>query len=131
MSWHGEASPSSYDIKIYKDIHITWKKNYKEKNLHMGTSTSFFLPRFFRALAVVGLVCLLVLGSLGSGEGTRQPTTQWSDERVKHEQVLGRDKPVNRAELDFNYMSKRRVPNGPDPIHNRRAGNSGRPPGQA
>ncbi|TKY69764.1 CLAVATA3/ESR (CLE)-related protein 25 [Spatholobus suberectus] len=99
----------------------------------MGTSTSssFFLPRFFRALGVVGLVCLLVLGSLGSGEGTRQSTTQWSAERVKHERVVGRDKPVNRAELDFNYMSKRRVPNGPDPIHNRRAGNSGRPPGQA
>lgn len=97
----------------------------------MGTSTSgsFFLPRF----AVVGLVCLLVLGSLGSGEGTRQPTTtQWSKESVKHERVVGSDnKPINRAELDFNYMSKRRVPNGPDPIHNRRAGNSGRPPGQA
>lgn len=96
----------------------------------MGTSTSssFFLPRF----VVVGLVCLLVLGSLDSGEGTRQATTQWSSEKVKHERVVGRDnKPINRAELDFNYMSKRRVPNGPDPIHNRRAGNSGRPPGQA
>ncbi|XVF02326.1 hypothetical protein REPUB_Repub04eG0166000 [Reevesia pubescens] len=33
-------------------------------------------------------------------------------------------------QLDLNYMSKRRVPNGPDPIHNRRAGNSKRPPGQ-
>ncbi|RDX98394.1 CLAVATA3/ESR (CLE)-related protein 25, partial [Mucuna pruriens] len=92
-----------------------------------STGSSFFLPRFFRALAVVGLVCLLVLGSLGSGEGTRQ----WSAERVKHERVVGGDKLVNREELDFNYMSKRRVPNGPDPIHNRRAGNSGRPPGQA
>ncbi|KAJ0895806.1 hypothetical protein HanRHA438_Chr08g0327391 [Helianthus annuus] len=28
-------------------------------------------------------------------------------------------------------MNKRRVPNGPDPIHNRRSGNSRRPPGQA
>ncbi|CAN6453617.1 unnamed protein product [Victoria cruziana] len=27
--------------------------------------------------------------------------------------------------------SKRRVPNGPDPIHNRRAGKSGQPPGRA
>ncbi|CAJ1931623.1 unnamed protein product [Sphenostylis stenocarpa] len=101
----------------------------------MGTSTRtisrFFLPRFFRALLVVGLVCLLVLGSLGGGEGARQQTKQWSEERVKHGRVVGRDMPVNRAELDFNYMSKRRVPNGPDPIHNRRAGNSGRPPGQA
>ncbi|KAG5059343.1 hypothetical protein AAZX31_01G037100 [Glycine max] len=96
-----------------------------------SSSSSFFLSRFLRALLVMGLVSLLVLGSLGSGEGTIHPTTQWSQERVKHERVVGRDKPVDRAELDFNYMSKRRVPNGPDPIHNRRAGNSGRPPGQA
>ena len=81
-------------------------------------SSSSFPPSFFKALLVVGLVCLLVLGSLGSGEGTRHPTTQWSQERVKHERVVGRDKPVDSAELDFNYMCKRRVPNGPDPIHN-------------
>ncbi|KAL8137423.1 hypothetical protein V2J09_003424 [Rumex salicifolius] len=29
------------------------------------------------------------------------------------------------------YVSKRRVPNGPDPIHNRRVGESRRPPGRA
>ncbi|XP_057448375.1 CLAVATA3/ESR (CLE)-related protein 25-like [Lotus japonicus] len=97
----------------------------------MGTSSSSFLPRFFfRVLVVVWLVCVLVLGSLGSGGATRELATQWSSEGLKHEQVVGRDMPVNHAELDFNYMSKRRVPNGPDPIHNRRAGNSGRPPGQ-
>ena len=84
-----------------------------------SSSSSFFLSRFLRALLVMGLVSLLVLGSLGSGEGTIHPTTQWSQERVKHERVVGRDKPVDSAELDFNYMSKRRVPNGPDPIHNR------------
>uniref|UniRef100_A0A7N0U0R0 Uncharacterized protein n=1 Tax=Kalanchoe fedtschenkoi TaxID=63787 RepID=A0A7N0U0R0_KALFE len=33
-------------------------------------------------------------------------------------------------EVDINYMSKRRVPNGADPIHNRRAGKSRRPPGK-
>ncbi|KAK1305831.1 CLAVATA3/ESR (CLE)-related protein 25 [Acorus calamus] len=32
---------------------------------------------------------------------------------------------------DFNYVSERRVPNGPDPIHNRKAGKSGQPPGRA
>ncbi|XP_038886261.1 uncharacterized protein LOC120076488 [Benincasa hispida] len=42
----------------------------------------------------------------------------------------GRGKVVH-PEWHLNYMSKRRVPNGPDPIHNRRAGNSGRPPGKA
>ncbi|CAN4116248.1 unnamed protein product [Withania somnifera] len=35
------------------------------------------------------------------------------------------------SKIDFNLVSKRRVPNGPDPIHNRRARSSRRPPGQA
>ncbi|XP_047963770.1 uncharacterized protein LOC125208232 isoform X1 [Salvia hispanica] len=37
----------------------------------------------------------------------------------------------NLSKLELNYMSKRRVPNGPDPIHNRGAGKSHRPPGHA
>ncbi|PSR87624.1 CLE25p like [Actinidia chinensis var. chinensis] len=37
---------------------------------------------------------------------------------------------VHRWDLDPNYVSKRRVPNGPDPIHNRRAGKSREPPGR-
>lgn len=68
---------------------------------------------------MVGLVCLVVVGSLGSGGGTREPTTQWFAEGLKHGQVMGRDKAANHKELDFNYMSKRRVPHGSDPIHNR------------
>ncbi|KAA0045398.1 hypothetical protein IC582_005881 [Cucumis melo] len=45
--------------------------------------------------------------------------------------VVGGGKVADHPEWHLNYMSKRRVPNGPDPIHNRRAGNSGRPPGKA
>ncbi|XP_042054446.1 uncharacterized protein LOC121799171 [Salvia splendens] len=37
----------------------------------------------------------------------------------------------NLSKLELNYTSKRRVPNGPDPIHNRGAGKSHRPPGHA
>ncbi|KAE9607114.1 hypothetical protein Lal_00026044 [Lupinus albus] len=101
--------------------------------MHMGTSSGYFFPKFFyRSLAVVGLVCLLVVGSISSGGRTRHEGTKWSSERLKHGKVIGRDnKPVTNEELDFNYMSKRRVPNGPDPIHNRRAGNSGQSPGKA
>ncbi|XP_054775775.1 uncharacterized protein LOC129284351 [Prosopis cineraria] len=91
----------------------------KIENLRMGLSCSFLLRLFL----VVGYVCLLLLGRLGSGYGR---TLQHGD----HQQI-GRHQPMNQQELDFNYMSKRRVPNGSDPIHNRRAGNSGRPPGEA
>ncbi|CAL5188829.1 unnamed protein product [Lathyrus oleraceus] len=89
------------------------------------TSSSYFVSRFlFRVLVVVGFVCFMFFGSLVSGARTGQTTTKHDDEQVV---VVGN----HDAQLDFNYMSKRRVPNGPDPIHNRRAGNSGRPPGQS
>lgn len=32
---------------------------------------------------------------------------------------------------EWHVVSKRRVPNGPDPIHNRRAGNARQPPDRA
>ncbi|KAL8137713.1 hypothetical protein V2J09_003714 [Rumex salicifolius] len=38
---------------------------------------------------------------------------------------------IVHPKIDVNYMSNRRVPKGPDPIHNRRASNSRRPPGKA
>ncbi|CAN1153211.1 CLAVATA3/ESR (CLE)-related protein 25 [Linum perenne] len=34
------------------------------------------------------------------------------------------------GDLDLNYVSKRRVPNGPDPIHNRKASQSRQSPGR-
>ncbi|KAG6766413.1 hypothetical protein POTOM_030495 [Populus tomentosa] len=54
------------------------------------------------------------------------------DDLKHHEELIGRDqKLVYNPELDLNFvMNKRKVPNGPDPIHNRRAGNSKRPPGR-
>ncbi|KAK6155136.1 hypothetical protein DH2020_009384 [Rehmannia glutinosa] len=35
---------------------------------------------------------------------------------------------LDQNKFKLNYVSKRRVPNGPDPIHNRRIGNSKLPP---
>ncbi|XVF44117.1 hypothetical protein PTKIN_Ptkin02bG0094700 [Pterospermum kingtungense] len=58
-------------------------------------------------------------------------TGKLQQQQKKEEKVVGRGKSrVEHPQLDLNYMSKRRVPNGPDPIHNRRAGNSRRPPGK-
>ncbi|KAL4315248.1 hypothetical protein HN51_069434 [Arachis hypogaea] len=99
--------------------------------LHVVGSSCLF-PRLF---LVVGLVCLVVVGS--SLATSRKLTTQHhqeeEEEGLHHNngQVVFSAARDNKQLDDFNYMSKRRVPNGPDPIHNRRAGNSGRPPGQA
>ncbi|KAL8550399.1 hypothetical protein ACS0TY_009007 [Phlomoides rotata] len=62
------------------------------------------------------VVCLLMMSEAAAGERNR-----------KHEDGKMREKKNH-----VNYLvSKRRIPNGPDPIHNRRAGNSHQPPGQA
>lgn len=39
--------------------------------------------------------------------------------------------PIHRGSPNLHSVSKRRVPNGPDPIHNRKARNSREPPTRA
>ncbi|XP_030499099.2 uncharacterized protein LOC115714513 [Cannabis sativa] len=117
------------------------------------SSISFHLLKsLVRGLAVVGLMWILLAGTTPEGTTgtttTRTTTTTTSTTphtksnlaptesagKIKgndHVVVVGKEK-LAHPKLDLiNYMSKRRVPNGPDPIHNRRAGKSGRPPGQA
>ncbi|KAK4789498.1 hypothetical protein SAY86_016802 [Trapa natans] len=86
----------------------------------MGHQRRFLGKAMFGAVILVGLIWLLLFGSVVDAE--------------KHGQSPeGEAKPslVARPESDLYYSSKRRVPKGPDPIHNRRAKNSGRLPGQA
>lgn len=81
------------------------------------TSSSYFVSRFlFRVLVVVGFVCFMFFGSLVSGARTGQTTTSTTTKHDDEQVVVVGN---HDAQLDFNYMSKRRVPNGPDPIHNR------------
>ncbi|XP_039045033.1 CLAVATA3/ESR (CLE)-related protein 25-like [Hibiscus syriacus] len=106
-----------------------------------GAGTSLL----FITLVVLGVVSFISIGILQSeGHGTKttiargdhrswtSTTTAKLQQREEQVKVLGKgESSVAHPKQDLNYMSKRRVPNGPDPIHNRRAGNSGRPPGQA
>ncbi|KAF5443228.1 hypothetical protein F2P56_035803 [Juglans regia] len=108
----------------------------------MGGSSSsqnwiLHLKVLFGTLALVGVIFLLSVGSRLEISGSTKniaPTSLTSDSGgdFNHAHVMGGEKQlVDHPELDLNCMSKRRVPNGPDPIHNRRAGHSGRPPGGA
>ncbi|KAJ6430444.1 hypothetical protein OIU84_021775 [Salix udensis] len=87
------------------------------------------------AVATVMFVLLLLVGALESGATKRTQTGTVDSSDLKHHEdlLIGREKQlVYDPELDLNFvMNKRKVPNGPDPIHNRRAGNSKRPPGRA
>lgn len=72
------------------------------------------------AVVWVGVVCLLLVGIIN--HQTRQMTTVTvvaSARRFEDLKSIGKQE--NRGVLHFNlnFASKRRVPNGPDPIHNR------------
>ncbi|KAJ8773779.1 hypothetical protein K2173_006429 [Erythroxylum novogranatense] len=83
-------------------------------------------------IAMAGFVWLLLVGTLQSEARKNMAVTIQSSGDAENEQMIGKDKLVSAPELDLSYMmNKRKVPNGPDPIHNRRAGNSKRPPGRA
>ncbi|CAD5194372.1 unnamed protein product [Musa acuminata subsp. malaccensis] len=80
--------------------------------------------------SVGGLAWLLCLGLfisacvVGGGTNATPPVTVPIV-------ASSRDRPLGDRSLDPLRASKRRVPNGPDPIHNRRAGRFGRPPVRA
>ncbi|KAJ4850783.1 hypothetical protein Tsubulata_046629 [Turnera subulata] len=98
----------------------------------MGSRGSLFYKVLF-GVGIVGFVTLLLAAETLETEAAKARTVRVQGIRnLKHEVVLGGEKLVYNPELDLNFMmSKRKVPNGPDPIHNRRAGNSKRPPGRA
>ncbi|KAJ4974105.1 hypothetical protein NE237_007279 [Protea cynaroides] len=89
---------------------------------------------FFKSLVLVGLIWFLLAEiQLSEGFKTTKTTTATSPAGSfkQMELMIGTDSPIVPPDLDINYMSKRRVPNGPDPIHNRRAGKSKQLPGRA
>ncbi|KAJ8645095.1 hypothetical protein MRB53_006843 [Persea americana] len=90
----------------------------------MGGGSLRFL---FGSIAFVVFLGFLFVEILANGAST---TTSIRD-NFKQFKAMGSHGPVFHAELDPNYMSNRRVPNGPDPIHNRGAWKSTRPPGRA
>ncbi|XP_058192957.1 CLAVATA3/ESR (CLE)-related protein 25-like [Rhododendron vialii] len=88
----------------------------------MGWSSGRLFKALFGVLALVLVIRLMLVGGLETAGGTSTTTM------VKTRPDQGSFKRVNQK--DLNHVSKRRIPNGPDPIHNRRAGNSGAPPNQ-
>lgn len=77
----------------------------------MGWSGRLF-KALFGVLALVLVIRLMLVGGLETAGGTSTTTTT-----VKTRPDQGSFKRVNQK--DLNHVSKRRIPNGPDPIHNR------------
>ncbi|KAM7506679.1 hypothetical protein LguiA_017132 [Lonicera macranthoides] len=83
----------------------------------MGGGICRILRTIVGAIVLLGFLWFLSFGILFNQPTTKMTTITASQARHVHQYV------------GLNYVSKRRVPNGPDPIHNRGAGKSSQPPG--
>ncbi|CDY11628.1 BnaC06g31090D [Brassica napus] len=100
----------------------------------MRNLQSLRLQLFSRTLFTVGLVTLLMIDAFAlqnnnEADTTKETTTIMS---MKNSITHGKEHEDGTRHGDLSYAgSKRKVPRGSDPIHNRRAGKSRRPPGRA
>ncbi|KAF5740328.1 CLAVATA3/ESR (CLE)-related protein 25 [Tripterygium wilfordii] len=96
-----------------------------------GSRVSRALFGGFVLVGVIWLLCVGIMRDNGSVALTTSTTTSHDD--FEHLTWTGRanNPDHSRRNLGFHFVSKRRVPNGPDPIHNRRAGKFRQPPGRA
>lgn len=92
----------------------------------MGSNLRIRKVSFYGSLLLVGVVGLLVVGALNMEETMTKAHHhhhQRSRESMRHMSMQKDDddekKLASVHNTDLNFMSKRKVPNGPDPIHNR------------
>ncbi|TQD86895.1 hypothetical protein C1H46_027512 [Malus baccata] len=74
----------------------------------------------FGALLLLGVFWFFLAGILVNRSAEKPAVTVSPTEIFKHWKLIGREKHAVVWDSTFIYVSKRRVPNGPDPIHNRR-----------
>ncbi|XWS30305.1 hypothetical protein CRYUN_Cryun24cG0105800 [Craigia yunnanensis] len=90
------------------------------------------LRLLFGVTVLVGVIWLLFVCIIANHATTMTKSIMVSSTRdFKHREFVGQERLNSHQDFLLNYVSKRRVPNGPDPIHNRRAANSRQPPGRA
>ncbi|EEF44973.1 CLE25, putative [Ricinus communis] len=78
------------------------------------------LRALFGAVVFMGVICFLSVGILANRvTKLTARSTVLSTGSFEHWRMIGRGRHHIHQNLDLNYVSKRRVPNGPDPIHNR------------
>ncbi|CAK9162854.1 unnamed protein product [Ilex paraguariensis] len=85
------------------------------------------------AILFVGFIWFLFVGILGKQvtKTSSNSIAVSSKGNFKLLKLIGTERLSVHQKFDLNYVSKRRVPNGPDPLHNRRAGKYRQPPDRA
>lgn len=74
------------------------------------------LRGLLRSLFVLGLLCLLCFGMISNQPRRLATSTVLSSKSLE---FIGKQRIAGHHVSHIHYVSKRRVPNGPDPIHNR------------
>lgn len=98
-----------------------------------GGGGSGTLRALLGGIVLVGVILFLFAGVLRNQvtTTTRTRSTTSQTKNSKNWNFVAEERHPSRRGLDhLNYVSKRRVPNGPDPIHNRRAVKFRQPPGR-
>nr|QLJ82593.1 clavata3/endosperm 25 [Panax ginseng] len=80
---------------------------------------------------LVGVLFFLFIGIISCQTRQMATITVPSTGSFELLKPIEKQRRAGHRHFDLNYVSKRRVPNGPDPIHNRRAGKSTQPPDRA
>ncbi|KAE8710009.1 hypothetical protein F3Y22_tig00110328pilonHSYRG01085 [Hibiscus syriacus] len=84
-----------------------------------GGRTLKFL--FGVAVLLVGVIWLFFIGTVVNREtATSKSITVSSTREFKRWESVLKEKLNSHQDFHFSYVSRRRVPNGPDPIHNRK-----------
>ncbi|KAF9663614.1 hypothetical protein SADUNF_Sadunf17G0069700 [Salix dunnii] len=77
------------------------------------------LRALFGAVIFWGVIWFMYVGILPNHATTLMASIRVpSAGTFKHLKLSGGESHLIRHDMDLNYVSKRRVPNGPDPIHN-------------
>lgn len=101
-----------------------------EDNSSKGYKKRKWRESLLKVLLLLGVSWLLLVNVLEQNLSINHHQHSF-DQTDQSGEELGVQKRNGHRKLDsISFVSKRRIPNGPDPIHNRKAGNSHQPPGR-
>ena len=91
----------------------------RRERAEMGSAKGKVLKVFIVVLVLLVVFWFLFVGIIANHATKTMTITVKSTEILKHWKWNGRERNSHYWDSHFIYVSKRRVPNGPDPIHNR------------
>ncbi|KAL5582439.1 hypothetical protein UlMin_014881 [Ulmus minor] len=91
---------------------------------------SKILRAFLGVFVLFAAFWFVFVGVTGRNASKSMTIRVESTETLKHWKWIGLKRRALKRDSNIIYVSKRRVPSGPDPIHNRRAFKTRQPPGR-